>query len=172
MYYRQNFRDKEATAPGYLTAIMVLGYELKPAVVGEGPATTAKRSEDKVGIKYRYSSTQIDVSKSTFKEAIETQNYIKDECWINSIYDFYKDSLLRPDKKRNLITREIILKDLDRTEENIKNGLTIYDVLPFFQKHKPKLRGSNIFYKCIFKYDPPVENYNNKPMYVVADGDL
>ena len=37
-------------APGYLTAIMVLGYELKPAVVGEGAATTAKRSEDKVAI--------------------------------------------------------------------------------------------------------------------------
>ena len=68
----QNFRDREATAPGYLTAIMVLGYELKPAVVGEGPATTAKRSEDKVGIKYRYSSTQIDVSKSTFKAVYYT----------------------------------------------------------------------------------------------------
>ena len=85
---------------------MVLGYELKLAVVGEGPATTAKSSEDKVGIKYGYSSTHIDVSKSTFKEAIERQNYIEDECWINSIYDFYKDSLLRPDKKRNLITKD------------------------------------------------------------------
>ena len=47
-------------------------------------------------------------------------------------HDFYKDSPLRPDKKRNLITREIILRDLGRTEENIKNGLTIHDVLPLF----------------------------------------
>ena len=84
------FKSREETAPGYLTAIMVLGYKLKPAVVGEGPATTSKRSEDKVGIKYRYSSIQIDVSKSTFKEAIERQKWIKDGCWINSIYDFYK----------------------------------------------------------------------------------
>jgi len=29
------FKSREETAPGYLTAIMVLGYELKPAVVGE-----------------------------------------------------------------------------------------------------------------------------------------
>ena len=53
------------------------------------------------------------------KEVIQRKNYIKDELWKNSIYDFYKDSLLRPDKKRNLITREIILKGLGRTEENI-----------------------------------------------------
>ena len=95
----------------------MLAYEAKPAVVGESPATTAKRSEDKVSIKYKYSSTQIDVSKNTFKEVIERKSYIKDECWVNSIYDFYKDSLVRTDKKRNLITREIILKDLGRTEE-------------------------------------------------------
>ena len=94
---------------------MVLGHELKPAVVGEGPVTTAKRSEDKVAINYRYSSTQIDVSISTFKEAIERQNFIKDKCWINSIYDFDKVSLPRPDKKRNLITKEIILMDQDTT---------------------------------------------------------
>ena len=85
-----------------------------------------------MSIKYRYGSTHIDVSKNTFKEAIERKNYIKDECWINSIYDFYKDSLMRPDKKRNPIFREIILKDLGRTQENIKNGLTIHDVLPCF----------------------------------------
>ena len=67
----KNFKKMEEMAPGYLTAIMVLAYEAKQAVGGESPARTAKRSEDKVSIKYRYSSTQIDVSKNTFKEAIE-----------------------------------------------------------------------------------------------------
>ena len=47
----ENFRNREETAPGYLTAILVLAYEAKPAVLGEGPATTAKRSEDKASIK-------------------------------------------------------------------------------------------------------------------------
>ena len=28
-----------------------------------------------------------------------------------------------------------------------------------------------MFYKRIFRYDPPVENSHNKPMYVLADGD-
>ena len=100
---------------------MMPSCKAKPAVGEESPAKTAKRSEGKVMINYGYSSNQIDVSKNTLKEAIEKKNYIKDECWINSIYDFYNDSLLRPDEKRNMITRKTILKDLNRTEENIKN---------------------------------------------------
>ena len=53
---------------------------------------------------------------------------------------------------------------LDRTEDNIKHGLTIDDVLPFFVKYKLRLRVFNIFYKRIFRYDPPVYNGHNKPM--------
>ena len=33
------------------------------------------------------------------------------------------------------------------------------------------MRVFNVFYKRIFRYDPPVENRDNKPMYVLADGD-
>ena len=96
---------------------------------------------------------------------------MKNECWINSIYDCYHDTLLRTDKKRNMITRATILEVLGRTEDNIKQGLTVDDVLPFFVKDKLMLRVFDVFYKLIFKYDPPVENNNNKPMYVLADGD-
>ena len=41
---------------------------------------------------------------------------------LNSIYDFYHDSLLRTDKKKGMVTRESILQVLDRTEDNIKHG--------------------------------------------------
>ena len=44
-------------------------------------------------------------------------------------------------------------------------------MLPFFVKYKLRLRVFNVFYQRIFRYDPPVENSNNKPMYVLADGD-
>ena len=70
-----------------------------------------------------------------------------------------------------MITRETILQVLGRTEEDIKIGLTVDDVLPFFIKYKLRLRVFNVFYQRIFRYDPPVENSNNKPMYVLADGD-
>ena len=54
------------------------------------------------------------------------------ECWINTLYDNYDQTLLRSDKQKNLITRETILEVLGRTEDNIKEGVTIKEVLPFF----------------------------------------
>ncbi|MFM7982045.1 MAG: hypothetical protein ACKPKO_22270 [Candidatus Fonsibacter sp.] len=57
------------------------------------------------------------------------------ECWwINALYDNYEEALLRTSKKKNLITRETILEVLGRTEEDIKEGPTIKEVLPFFEK--------------------------------------
>ena len=91
-------------------------------------------------IQYCYASNQIDVAQDTLQEAMKNEKYVKNECWLNSIYDFYHDSLLRTDKKRSMITRETILQVLDRTEDNIKHGLTINDVLPFFVKYKLRLR--------------------------------
>ena len=40
-------------------------------------------------------------------------------------YEFYGDNLLSQDKKRNVITRNIVLETLGRTEDNIKEGLSI-----------------------------------------------
>jgi len=166
-----HFKNREQVARGYLEAIMVLSYDKKPEIAGTAPLTTRKRGDDKLMIQYSYASNTIDVAQDTMKEAMENKRYVKNECWLNSIYDFYHDSLLRTDKKKDMVTRETILQVLDRTEDNIKHGLTIDDVLPFFVKYKLRLRVFNIFYKRIFRYDPPVYNGHNKPMYVLADGD-
>ena len=45
------------------------------------------------------------------------------------------------------------------------------DVLPFFQKYRVKLRVFDKFYKLIFRYDPEIPNFNQKPMYCMTDGD-
>jgi hypothetical protein len=37
--------------------------------------------------------------------------------------------------------------------------------------YKLKLRVFDIFYNCIYKYDPEVPNFNNRPFYCVAEGD-
>ena len=59
-------------------------------------------------------------------------HYVANACWINTLYDFYGDNLLSQEKKRNLITKSIILEILGKTKENIKEGLSISEVLPFF----------------------------------------
>ena len=82
---------------------------------------------------------------------MENKRYVQNECWLNSIYDFYHDSLLRTDKKKDMVTRETILQVLDRTEDNIKQGLTIDDILPFFVEYNLRLRVFNVFSKRIFR---------------------
>ena len=119
------FKNREQMAHGYLDAIMVLGYDKKPEVAGAAPIATRKRTGDKLMIQYRYASNQLDVAQDTMEKAMKNEKYVKNECWINSIYDCYHDTLLRTDKKRNMITRATILEVLGRTEDDIKQGLTV-----------------------------------------------
>ena len=80
--------------------------------------------------------------------------------------------MLNPNRsQRYVITREKILDTIGRTEENIQDGLTIDDILPFFQTHKLRLRVFDLFYKMIFKYEPDSFDNNNKPLYCMTDGD-
>ena len=72
----------------------------------------------------------MDLSKDTFQKAIENFKYVEHECFINSLYDFYHDSLLSTDKTRNRITREKILEIIGKTEENVKEGISIEDIKP------------------------------------------
>ena len=136
------------------------------------PEESPKRAAgEKVTIQFKYCSHQLDLSKTTFREALRKGNHHVSECWINTLYDNYEQTLLRSDKRKNLITRETILEVLGRTEANIKEGLTIKEVLPFFEKFKLKLRVYDVFYNLIHKYDPEVPNFNHRPFYRVTYGD-
>ena len=84
----------------YLAAV----YLMKFAVVDGGatefdPKRVRNRDPDKVATFYRYTTTDVDLDAKTFKEAISKGNYTKNECFINSIYETYKDSrLMKADK--------------------------------------------------------------------------
>ncbi len=74
---------------------------------------------DKIAAYYCYTTTELDLTASTFKDAIAKAHYGKDECF------FYKDNLLSASKQRNVITREILLKTIGKTEEEVKQGLSM-----------------------------------------------
>ena len=143
------FKDlMESTGNSYLEAVYLMNItdsETKGRAFE--PRKRKNRDTAKVGAYYLYNYVAMDLTKDTFKEAIQNNNYTKDECFLNTIYDFYRDNLLNPDKKRNVITREIILETIGKTEENVKEGLSIDDVLPFFEKHRLQLRIFDKFYQ-------------------------
>ena len=160
------------TKEGYVVGVLILNYKIedKPVEVYD-PATTRLRNATKQSINYKYIHTELDLTKDTFQEAIKNNNYVKDECWINTLYDIYKDTLLSPNKQRYRITRDVILSTINKTEENIKDGLTIEEVLPFFVKYKLRLRVFDMMYKLIFRYDPPTFNRHIPPLYCMITGD-
>ena len=83
----------------YLRALYVLGSkDMGTSGSSYAPTSSLNRDTEKVAAYYRYTTTDIDLDADTFKEAISKGKYKKGECFINSIYDFYGDNLMRPDK--------------------------------------------------------------------------
>jgi len=91
-----------------------------------------------------YISTELDMNFDNLKEALDNKNYIENECWINTIMDYYGDTILSPEKSlRYRFTRKQLLELLNVNEETIKQGLTVNEVLPFFEKFRLPLKVFN-----------------------------
>ena len=84
--------------------------------------------------------------------AIKNKMYVENECWINSIIDFYP----------NKFTRGNILEALGKSEDEVKNGLSINDMKVFFQKYNLQIRVYDSMYDCIYKHDSQNRNHNYK----------
>ena len=124
----KKFEDFIRNTPHYLNAIYVKeAEEDTPTDKVYNPYEAPLKSTSNVSINYRYIHTNVELSKDTFAEAIKQEHYIENECWINSIYDFYKDSLLR-ESKRQRITRETILEIIGHTEDTVKQGISLEDI--------------------------------------------
>ena len=103
---------------------------------------------------------------------MQITDILKNECWINALYEIYGDSLLRTNKQqRYVITRAKILEIIGKTEENVKEGITWKEILPFFVKYDIKARIFDQYMKLKHYYDPPKENHHNYAFYAMYDDD-
>lgn len=111
----------------------------------------------------RYVETEVDVEALTIKDAIMKREYVENECWINTLYHHFADTLMR-DKRGALaknLTRENILKLINKTDEEFKqNGASIRDMSKVFEKYNIKARLYDVDGVMIYKYEPP--NFNSK----------
>ena len=69
-----------------------------------------------------------------------------------------------------MLTREKRLAILVKTEETVKLGISVKDVLPFFQQFRLSLRVFDVFGKMICRHDPETRNPHNKVMYCMVKG--
>ena len=85
----------------YINAVYIGTVErIKKRKSSYNPLDEILRDATKQSIYYNYVETSLNMNADTFKEAIENKNYAKNEYWLNSIYDFYKNTLLS-NKRRN-----------------------------------------------------------------------
>ena len=112
-----------------------MDYDKLPKKGKYDPLDEGLRSQDKISIYHKYIETHVNLEYENLKEAIENKDYIENECWLNAITDHYKN--LFQHKK---ITRETILELINKTEDNIKDGISVNDVMPFFQTYGIQLR--------------------------------
>jgi len=67
----------------------------------------ARDSVECVSMYSKYISTRLDVKYDNFKKSIENHNYIENECWVNTLMDYYGETILSLDRAlRYRITRE------------------------------------------------------------------
>ena len=131
----------------------------------------AKSAGVKTSLRYRYVSTELDLSKETFKQAIEIKNYVDNECWVNSFIDFFGN--LFSVQRQEPLTRERLLRSINKTEDDMKHGICIDDMLPLYIEYRLSLRVYDYKTNLIFQYDPVIKNKNHKTMYVLQhDGHI
>ena len=58
-----------------------------------------------------YIQTPLDPEFETFKEASQVKQHKENECWFNTITDWYKDTLMGEKRReKNRLTKESMLK--------------------------------------------------------------
>ena len=130
----KEFKEMPAVINGYLAALYVVKIDYPDQAEAEQyiPRENLSKDTTKSSCYYQYINTELDLTADTLHAALVNKAYTENECWINTLYDNYKDTLLSL-KKRKVITRESILQILNKTEDDIKNGLSINDVILFFR---------------------------------------
>ena len=168
----ENFKDfiNNQVSAG-VTAFKFLSYDsLKDGGKKYDPLDEGLLNADNASCNFRYIHTAIRLDSKTFMESITNERYTKNECWINSITDFYGDTLMSATRKRNVLTRQKLLTVLNKTEETVKQGLSVKDVLPFFKEYKLNLRVFDVFGKLLCRHDPETKNHHNKTMFCMVKG--
>eukprot|EP00438_Fugacium_kawagutii_P023181 Skav227407 [mRNA] locus=scaffold5580:24324:27602:- [translate_table: standard] len=125
-------------------------------------------ADENISIYHRYIHTPLSLKADTIGKAIEKGHYIKNQCWINCLMDFYGDTLMS-DKKRakNKLTAERISEIIGRNNFTEK-GASINEMSKVFEAFGIQARIFDFFNVMIYKYDPPTRNHNIKTFYAMV----
>ena len=165
-----SFKAEVGYAEGYIDCIKVNYAERVDNADAFKPQDEDLTNTVNVSMYHRYIQTPLDPHYETFKEAIKVEHYVKNECWLNTLTDYYKDTLMG-DKKRekNKLTRGAILKIINKTEEDFKTkGASITDMAKVFEHFNLQVRIYDVFNTLIYKRDPIKRNHHIPALYAIV----
>ena len=158
-----SFRADVGYAEGYIACIKVNYAEREDNADAFKPQDEDLTNTENVSMYHRFIQTPVDPQYETLKEAIKVKHYVKNQCWINTLSDVYKDTLME-DKKRekNKLTKEASLNIINKTEEDFKTkGASITDMIK-------QVRIRDVFDTLIYKRDPIKRNHNIPALYAIV----
>ena len=124
------------------------------------------RDSSNVSIFHAYIYTHLKMNEDTIRKAIKQGNYIKNECWINSLTDFYSDTIMN-ERTRNRLTRDKIIEIIGRN--NFKEvGATIQEMEAVFKQCNIQVRIFKFVNELIYKYNPKIRNRHIKTFYAMV----
>ena len=154
----------------YIDCIKLLSVERVDDDVSFDPKNEKLTNTANLSMYNIYIQTPLDPEFETFKEAINVKHYKENECWFNTITDWYKDTLMGEKRReKNRLTNESMLKLMNKTEDDFKtNGASIQDMVPVFEHYGIQVRIFNSFIKPIFKYSPTKYNHHIPTLYALV----
>ena len=120
------------------------------------------RDGNQISMYHSYIDTELEESHDSFYETIHKEGIFEDECWINSLNDHYKNTLMSPNKwKSKRLTREKVLELIGKTYEDFKeHGASVEEMKPVFEYFKFPVKIYNCWGYMFSSYDPEIRNKN------------
>ena len=115
---------------------------------------------------HRYIYTHINSNLTNLKHAIENNTHVDNQCWFNALIDFYQDTLVDGNKRKQL-TREKIIEIADR-DDFYSKGASIEDMDKVFKEFKIPARIFDSFNNLIYKHEPEHNKRRIKPFYAIV----
>ena len=153
----------------YVACIIIYGADGVDGDTDFNPKRKNLRDATNASMYHNYIQTPLNPEYETLKEAIKIEHYQDNICWINTLTDYYKNTLM-DDKKRekNKLTRESILKLINTTEDDFKaNGASLDDMTKVFEHYRIQVRVYDVFNNLVYQYDPEKRDHHIQTLYAI-----
>ena len=164
-----NIQEDLTHVEHYVACVIIYGADGVDGDSDFNPKRENLRDATNVSMYHNYIQTPLNPEYETLREAIKVEHYQDNVCWIHTLTDYYKNTLMG-DKKRekNKLTRENILKLINKTEDDFTaNGASLDDMTKVFEQYNIQVRVYDVSNNLVYLYDPEKRDHHIQTLYAI-----